>query len=623
MCGFNRTVAGPARAGCRAGEHGFRRAAADRLRRRTVWTQRLTPASPQANDPGSPRAVRASLAPIWRWASSTSCSGSTTCSSCSALSWSPPVIAPAVLGHHGLHRGAQHHARGGSARSGPRATRASRSGDCSLYRVRRGGDHPRCADGRPSLAARAPWLVAFAFGLLHGFGFAGALSEIGMPQGTSRSRCCSSISASRPDNLLFVAAVDGRRAVARICAPACRAGRARSRAYLIGSLAMFWVIQRVSVSEIDPGRRSWTNSLLMNGPAAWAPAVALRHLPASGRRNSSASDVGTLDKERRRKLSRPSAPYSPYAGRNFPTRPFFGDTHLHTALLDGRRRLRRPARAARRLSLRQGRGDHGVERPAGEALAPARFPRRRRSLGQHGLLPRPLRRQARAARRSDRPEVVRHDPGGQGRRGGDRDHHRRSPRATFPKELMYFARHAAATARPGGRPSRPPRKPTSPAASPPSSATSGRRTPAATTCTATSSSATTATRRSQVEPFTTIRRWAATIPRDLWKWMAAYEKKTGGDVLAIAHNGNLSNGRMFPIIESFTGKPLDREYAETRAQVGARSTKPRRSRATARRIRSSRPTTSSPTSSAGTRATSTSARRRRRRCSSSSTRARR
>ncbi len=37
-------------------------------------------------------------------------------------------------------------------------------------------------------------------------------------------------------------------------------------------------------------------------------------------------------------------------------------------------------------------------------------------------------------------------------------------------------------------------------------------------------------------------------------------------MLAIAHNGNLSNGRMFPIIESFTGKPRHREYAETRAK---------------------------------------------------------
>ncbi len=47
--------------------------------------------------------------------------------------------------------------------------------------------------------------------------------------------------------------------------------------------------------------------------------------------------------------------------------------------------------------------------------------------------------------------------------------------------------------------------------------------------------------------------------------MDAYEKKTGGSVLAIAHNGNLSNGAMFPIVEAF-GKKLDREYAETRAK---------------------------------------------------------
>ena len=46
------------------------------------------------------------------------------------------------------------------------------------------------------------------------------------------------------------------------------------------------------------------------------------------------------------------------------------------------------------------------------------------------------------------------------------------------------------------------------------------------------------------------------------------KQKTGGNVLAIAHNGNLSNGRMFPLIESFTGKPIDREYAETTCEVG-------------------------------------------------------
>jgi hypothetical protein len=75
-----------------------------------------------------------------------------------------------------------------------------------------------------------------------------------------------------------------------------------------------------------------------------------------------------------------------------------------------------------------------------------------------------------------------------------------------------------------------------------------------------------ATKASLVEPYTTQKPLGSDNPRDLWKWMADYEQKTRGEVLAIAHNGNLSNGRMFPMIESFTGKPIDREYAETRAQ---------------------------------------------------------
>jgi len=75
-----------------------------------------------------------------------------------------------------------------------------------------------------------------------------------------------------------------------------------------------------------------------------------------------------------------------------------------------------------------------------------------------------------------------------------------------------------------------------------------------------------ADRASQVEPFIVNPPLGSDDPRDLWKWMAAYEGKTKGRVLAIAHNGNLSNGRMFPIIESFSGRPVDREYAETRAR---------------------------------------------------------
>ncbi len=70
----------------------------------------------------------------------------------------------------------------------------------------------------------------------------------------------------------------------------------------------------------------------------------------------------------------------------------------------------------------------------------------------------------------------------------------------------------------------------------------------------------------QTEPLTMTPPFGSPDPRDLWEWMSAYEGRTGGDVLALAHNGNLSNGVMFPITESYQGLPVDREYAETRAR---------------------------------------------------------
>ena len=54
-------------------------------------------------------------------------------------------------------------------------------------------------------------------------------------------------------------------------------------------------------------------------------------------------------------------------------------------------------------------------------------------------------------------------------------------------------------------------------------------------------------------------------PEDLWKAMAAYEKATGGQVLAIPHNGNVSGGLMFADVD-FVGKPLTRDYAAARAR---------------------------------------------------------
>ena len=66
----------------------------------------------------------------------------------------------------------------------------------------------------------------------------------------------------------------------------------------------------------------------------------------------------------------------------------------------------------------------------------------------------------------------------------------------------------------------------------------------------------------QVSPMTTF---DSENPEDLWKWMDAWEKKTGGSLLAIPHNGNLSNGKMFALA-TFLGNPLTREWAETRAR---------------------------------------------------------
>ncbi|MBE9637332.1 DUF3604 domain-containing protein [Salipiger pacificus] len=66
----------------------------------------------------------------------------------------------------------------------------------------------------------------------------------------------------------------------------------------------------------------------------------------------------------------------------------------------------------------------------------------------------------------------------------------------------------------------------------------------------------------QVRPLTTF---DTEQPRELWDWMQAYEDKTGGRILAIPHNGNLSNGLMFAT-ETPDGNPIDAAWAEKRAR---------------------------------------------------------
>jgi hypothetical protein len=70
----------------------------------------------------------------------------------------------------------------------------------------------------------------------------------------------------------------------------------------------------------------------------------------------------------------------------------------------------------------------------------------------------------------------------------------------------------------------------------------------------------------QVVPYTTQAPVGSTDPLDLYEYLENYEAKTGGSALALAHNGNLSNGIMFPVDKQYTGRKLDRKYVESRAR---------------------------------------------------------
>jgi len=72
-------------------------------------------------------------------------------------------------------------------------------------------------------------------------------------------------------------------------------------------------------------------------------------------------------------------------------------------------------------------------------------------------------------------------------------------------------------------------------------------------------------RAQQVVPMVTLPPVGSTDPLDLYQWMENYETKTGGKVLAIAHNGNLSNGWMFPIDKTYHGSEVDKNYVQLRA----------------------------------------------------------
>ncbi len=103
--------------------------------------------------------------------------------------------------------------------------------------VKRDPAHPR-------LSERIPWVVAFLFGLLHGFGFAGALAEIGMPEGEVPVALLTFNLGVEAGQLAIVAAALAVLAVLGRISGAMRATAERVAAYAIGMTASFWLIAR-------------------------------------------------------------------------------------------------------------------------------------------------------------------------------------------------------------------------------------------------------------------------------------------------------------------------------------------------------------------------------------------
>src|SRR5690242_12912914 len=274
-----------------------------------------------------------------------------------------------------------------------------------------------------------------------------------------------------------------------------------------------------------------------------------------------ATDIGTLDKEAADKAFPTKPPYSPYAGRNFPTRPYFGDTHTHTSY----------SMDAGAFGARLGPKDAYRFAKGEEVIA---------SSGQRAKLSRPLDFMV-VSDHSDGmgffPQLIGGDPTllatPQGRKWYDEIQSGQGAQAAVDI-ITSFGRGQMPKGypRPGTPAYRSAWRETIKAAD---EANEPGRFTAFIGYEWTSNAGGNNLHRnviwrdngakaSLVEPFTTLPPLGSPNPRDLWKWMAMCEEKTGAEILAIAHNCNLSNGRMFPIIESFNGKRIDREYAENR-----------------------------------------------------------
>jgi hydrogenase/urease accessory protein HupE len=100
--------------------------------------------------------------------------------------------------------------------------------------------------GEASLTARNPWIVAFAFGLLHGFGFAGALGDIGLPQNEIALALLMFNVGVEIGQLMFISAALAVIWLLHRLRSEWPAWLRQVPAYGIGGIAAFWVIERVA-----------------------------------------------------------------------------------------------------------------------------------------------------------------------------------------------------------------------------------------------------------------------------------------------------------------------------------------------------------------------------------------
>lgn len=106
----------------------------------------------------------------------------------------------------------------------------------------------RIQNGHPSLTAQRPWMVAFAFGLLHGLGFAGALADLALPVGDIPLALLFFNVGVEIGQLLFIGALIVAVRLARLTRQPASVGRSAllTTTYLIGSMASFWFVERLA-----------------------------------------------------------------------------------------------------------------------------------------------------------------------------------------------------------------------------------------------------------------------------------------------------------------------------------------------------------------------------------------